>query len=148
MPFSQRHSNVERTFVHIKPGTFFILDRIQSDRPRLISQFFQIGPDAKIDNMGVEGLVMTSRLDESALTLQQLGPIDEFLHHYGNENPMRGWRSTDLNVIKPNASVQFDQFAQKAEFHTILHVNETDVVYDLPKKIPRLRLVPVSDLVL
>jgi putative cell wall-binding protein len=118
---------VTRTIIHVKPGTFFILDRVRGFKTREISQMFQIGPEVDVLEANEEGLRLESRLDDSQLVLRQLTPAERVETYHGQTNPVRGFRSTKFNELAPNASVHFVQTAREAEFQTLLYINQTNV---------------------
>ncbi|GGK28968.1 hypothetical protein GCM10010965_22260 [Caldalkalibacillus thermarum] len=120
--------NIKRSIIHLKPNTFFILDRVKGYKTREVSQLFQIGPEVEIVDKSEAGLHLASRVDDSELFLHQLQPAERLEHYYGQTDPVRGWRSTELNELQPSHSVHFVQTAREAEFQTLFYINETNVV--------------------
>lgn len=118
---------VTRTIIHLKPNTFFILDRVKGYKTREISQLFQIGPEVDVVEATEEGLHLRSRLDDSELFLQQMKPVDGITSYYGQKQPVRGFRSPEFNQLEPIHSIHFTQSERQAEFQTLIYVDETPV---------------------
>ncbi|MEE2747436.1 MAG: heparinase II/III family protein, partial [Candidatus Thermoplasmatota archaeon] len=113
---------ISRTVIFFHDGAIYFHDQIESNKQHSYSQIFNIGPNVIIDDSDPNNLILSSKIDNSSLTLTQINPISEFVTYNGSENPVRGWQSTTFNEVNPITNLNYIIDGDNIAFETIINL--------------------------
>lgn len=109
---------VKRTVIYLKRKNIFLIhDQIISDAVHKTNQIFNLGRDVvsqKIDN--------DTYLLDNLITLKQHKPSIS-TEYFGQKFPLRGWGSSDFNVLYPIKQLDFAMFGTYIEYFTSISMS-------------------------
>ena len=103
-------------------GAVYIHDLCESNLEHSYSQIFNIGPDVEFGHDQNGNLILSSQIDETSLTLNQLNTVNGFMTFYGSTEPIMGWQSTTFNEVSPINAIAYYMDGDNVEFSTIINL--------------------------
>jgi len=117
---------ITRTAIFFNAGAVYFHDNIESNDNHKYSQIFNLGKDVNVLGDDWNELLLSSKKDETNMTIRQLSIISDFNQYNGSLNPTRGWQSTELNNISPITSLFYHQEGTDITFNTVINI-ETNI---------------------
>jgi hypothetical protein len=121
---------ITRTVIFFNDGSVYFHDEIKADEEHEYTQIFNIGSDVNVDYSDTSNIFMSSKIDNTSLTLKQLNGFSEFDYYHGSTDPIMGWQSTVFNEISPISSISYHQEGKDVSFHTVINIGSNIIEVD------------------
>ncbi len=121
---------ITRTVIFFNDGAAYFHDEIKTDEEHEYTQIFNIGEDVNVDYSDTTNVFLSSKIDNTSLTLKQLNDFSEFDYYHGSTNPIMGWQSTVFNEISPISSISYHQEGKDVSFHTVINIESNIIEVD------------------
>ena len=115
---------ITRTAFMFNNGAVYIHDRCESSH-HSYSQIFNIGPDVDFNYDQNGNLNLSSNIDDTNVTLEQLNQISAFATFNGTTDPIMGWQSTTFNEVSPINAISYYIDGKDIEFNTVINLENT-----------------------
>lgn len=118
------NTKIKRSIMYVKDSEMILIhDEIKSEENQTYSQIFNLGEDVHLIPINNKRCFLESKLNGKIIELRQVDSVEDFKHHKGRKNPIRGWISTKFNEKKPISQIEFTNEAQDFEYRTIINTN-------------------------
>lgn len=130
---------ITRSVFFFNDGAVYFHDRIESKDFHKYTQIFNVGNDVNVDYNDTTNVFLSSKIDNTSLTLTQLREFSDFETFNGSKEPMRGWRSTIFNEVSPITTLNYQLEGKDVDFETVinlrLNITNVEVFQDEDKDI-------------
>ena len=121
-----------RTAFLFEHDAVYLHDELESDSSHSYSQIFNFGPDVNIIVTESGNLNLSSKVDQTTVSLNQLSGYNGFELFNGSTDPIRGWQSTTFNQVSQINSVSYYLDGDSTSFSTTINleidINSIDLV--------------------
>jgi hypothetical protein len=120
-----------RTIIYTQYNAILVHDRVYSNSINNYKQIFNIGKDIELNIKSQNSIVLTNSLNSDYISLKQLNKTNNLYNLKGEEDPVRGWQSFDLNEKHPIDNLQFELIGDNIEFITLININNENKIQDV-----------------
>lgn len=116
---------INRTIIYLKPGNIIIHDTVQSETNNKYTQIFNLGKEVNVSKISESEFTLTSNVDSTSINLKQLDAkgLENTNLFSGEEDPVRGWQSYNLNEKHPITSLYFNKEGTNHSYMTLIALN-------------------------